>query len=45
MVYINNIKNIIEKYNTNGNNEFGIKIVNNFNAYLLVKTPKGENDD
>jgi putative membrane fusion protein len=39
------LDNIIEKYNTNGNNEFGIKIVNNFNAYLLVKTPKGENDD
>lgn len=39
------LDNIIEKYNTNGNNEFGIKIVNNFNAYLLVKTPKGENDE
>ena len=39
------LDNIIEKYNTNGNNEFGIKIVNNFNAYLLVKTQKGENDD
>lgn len=39
------LENIIEKYNTNGNNEFGIKIVNNFNAYLLVKTPKGENDE
>lgn len=39
------LDNIIEKYNTNGNNEFGIKIVDNFNAYLLVKTPKGENDE
>lgn len=39
------LDDIIEKYNTNGNNEFGIKIVNNFNAYLLVKTPKGENDE
>ena len=39
------LDNIIEKYNTNGNNEFGIKIVNNFNAYLLIKTPKGENDE
>ena len=39
------LDSIIDKYNTNGNNEFGIKIVNNFNAYLLVKTPKGENDE
>ncbi|MEG0872498.1 MAG: HlyD family efflux transporter periplasmic adaptor subunit [Clostridia bacterium] len=36
--------NIIEKYMKNNINNFGIKIVDNFNVYVLVKEPQGENE-
>ncbi len=39
------IESIIEKYNSNISNEFGIKIIDNFNAYLLVKVQRTESDD
>lgn len=52
IVDINNILNYGEseietfftKYSNNNINEYGIKIVNNYNAYFIVKTPVGEND-
>ena len=36
---------IIEKYNSNNSNEFGIKIINNYEAYIVAKIPRIENDD
>lgn len=50
--YINNISNIsieqIEdlyfKYSQNNINKFGIKIVDNYKAYIILKESKGEND-
>lgn len=35
---------IINKYNMTVNSEFGIKIVDNYKAYFLTKTAKGDND-
>lgn len=32
-------------YDSNTNNEFGIKIIDNFGAYFLVKTPSGKYDE
>lgn len=36
------LDDIINKYDSSANNEFGVKIVDNFDAYLLVKTKSGE---
>lgn len=38
------LENIINKYNQNDINNFGIKIVDNFGCYFLVREPRGEND-
>lgn len=38
------LEDIISKYKTNNINNFGVKIVDNYNAYILVKEQKGEND-
>ncbi len=32
------------KYKENNINNFGIKIINNYSAYLITKVPRGEND-
>lgn len=37
-------ENIISKYDGTINSEFGIKIVDNYNIYFLVKTKRGDND-
>lgn len=37
--------NIFEKYSDNNSNNFGIKIVNNYLAYLAIKIPIDENDE
>ncbi len=39
----NDFEKLISTYDTN-NSEFGIKIIDNFGAYLLVKTQTGDND-
>lgn len=36
---------LISVYDNNSNNDFGIKIVDNFKTYLLVKSQTGENDE
>ena len=36
---------LISAYDNNSNNDFGIKIVDNFKTYLLVKSQTGENDE
>ncbi len=41
----NDFDDIISKYSTNSVNDFGIKIIDNFSCYLLVKEPKGENEE
>lgn len=41
---INDIDNLFSKYSNNNISEYGIKIVDNFNAYFILKTPVGEND-
>lgn len=41
---ISDLDKLISAYDANTNSEFGIKIVDNFGAYLLVKTKSGEND-
>ena len=38
------LENLISMYDSNTNNEFGIKIIDNFGAYFLVKTPSGKYD-
>ena len=39
------IENIMKKYSTNDQNKFGIKIVNNYEAYIIIKEEKGKNDE
>lgn len=41
---IQDFENIISKYDGTINSEFGIKIVDNYNIYFLVKTKRGDND-
>lgn len=38
------LNNLVSSFDNNTNGEFGIKVVDNFKAYLLVKTAKGDND-
>lgn len=38
------IEDIFSKYKSNNVSNFGIKIIDNYNAYILVKEKKGEND-
>ena len=40
---IQDFENIISKYDGTINSEFGIKIVDNYNIYFLVKTKRGDN--
>lgn len=42
---IDDFEKLISAYDTNTNSEFGIKIIDNFEAYFLVKTKKGQNDE
>lgn len=37
--------NIFNQYNNKKDSSFGIKIIDNYNAYLVVKETKGENDN
>ncbi len=39
------IEKLIEKYNQNVDSNYGIKIVDNFKAYIIIKEPIGKNDD
>lgn len=39
------LEKFIFMYDSNTNNEFGIKIIDNFGAYFLVKTPSGKYDE
>ena len=41
---INDIDSFFGKYSNNNINEYGIKIVDNYNAYFILKTQIGEND-
>lgn len=41
---VSEYEELINSYNNCSNSEFGIKIVDNFGAYLLVKTESGSND-
>ncbi len=43
-INIDNIENLYLQYSQNNVNKFGIKIVDNYKAYLIVREPKGEND-
>lgn len=38
-------ENIIKSYNNPISNNFGIKVVDNFNAYIFIKTSSKENND
>ncbi len=40
---VSNLEELIKKYDESLSSEFGIKIINNFGAYLLIKTSVGEN--
>ncbi len=40
----NEFDNIFEKYSDNNSNNFGIKIVNNYLAYIAIRIPVDEND-
>lgn len=42
---ISDLENIISKYSNNDQNKFGIKVVDNYEAYIVVKEEKGKNDD
>ena len=39
------LDNIFEKYSKNNTNKFGIKIIDNFKAYLVIKEEHSENDE
>lgn len=39
------INSLIESYSSSSNNEFGIKVIDNFNVYLIAKTPVGDSSD
>lgn len=39
------LEKFISMYDSNTNSEFGIKIIDNFGAYFLVKTPSGKYDE
>lgn len=41
---VTKLEDIISKYKSNNINNYGVKIVDNYNAYILVKEQKGEND-
>ena len=41
---IDELNSLMNSYITNTSNHFGIKIVNNYDAYFLIKDKKGEND-
>lgn len=41
---IDDLNLLIDSYRTNTSNHFGIKIVDNYDAYMLIKDKKGEND-
>lgn len=42
---ISDIENLMKEYLANEQNKFGIKIVNNYEAYIIVKEEKGKNDE
>lgn len=42
---ISELDDIFEKYSNNNLNNFGIKVVNNFLVYFVVKIPTGEYDE
>jgi len=42
---VNDIDSFFTKYSNNNVNEYGIKIVDNFNAYFILKTSAGINDE
>lgn len=39
---VNDLNNIFSKYSTNLSNDFGIKIINNFISYIVIKTDNNE---
>lgn len=39
------IESLISTYSNSSNNEFGIKVIDNFNVYLIAKTPIRDNVD
>lgn len=39
------INSLINNYSNSSNNEFGIKVIDNFNVYLIAKTPIGDSTD
>ena len=39
------INSLIGSYSGSSNNEFGIKVIDNFNVYLIAKTPVGDSSD
>ncbi|MEG2348768.1 MAG: HlyD family efflux transporter periplasmic adaptor subunit [Clostridia bacterium] len=41
---IDEINKIIEKYKAGFESNYGIKIVDNFKAYIIIKEPRGQND-
>ena len=38
-------RQILQIYSGSSNNEFGIKVIDNFNVYLIAKTPVGDSSD
>lgn len=42
---VSQINELISKYSNSSNNEFGIKVVDNFGVYLISKTPVGDSKE
>ena len=42
---VDDLENIIKQYKNNTQNKFGIKVIDNYHAYLIVKEEKGPNDE
>ena len=41
---VEDIEGFMDKYNQNIVNNYGVKIVDNYEAYIIIKEPTGEND-
>ncbi len=44
-ITIDQVNNYYNKYSDNSTNNFGIKIVDNYKAYIMIKEKKGGNDE
>lgn len=42
---VESIEDILNKYSSNSSNNFGIKVIDNYQAFLIIKEERGKNDE